>query len=96
MKKIIDFYFTEDKKTPVLASIEIDGQRHFSADIRTWGIVSWTVCISGKTLSDKLFNQQEVDRYVNLGVYTKKTIEVEVEIFPDYITHINFKNPFNI
>lgn len=47
----IDFYFSpdDDINRPSMAVLEVNGDKHFSADIRLYG-TEMTICLSRKTL----------------------------------------------
>lgn len=85
-KAKIEFYFMEGKIN--MAVLEVDGQKHYSSDVRTWSPTHVIICISRKTLPDKYNNEEETRRLVDMEILTKVEVEANIEIQRDYITHI--------
>lgn len=86
MKKLIEFFFLEGELS--LVGIEVNGNKNYTADIRTWMLDEIVIVTSNRTLPDATFNQQYIDEMIEKGIFTKKEIEVDVEIEKDHYYYI--------
>lgn len=85
MTKHIEFYFSEEDRKLAIVAIEVQGIKHFTADIRTWRPEHIEIVTSAST-KPGLYEQKDIDRWLEAGVWVKKELEVEVEEYKDHYT----------